>query len=102
MNNWNYVFLVGALLLVAGALFYLSYPIHAPIVFLAGTLLIILARIKMPYTGDDFRTKRLIGMQYLATILYLPTAYFMFQQQPYWFLCFLIAAMLEIVVAFRR
>lgn len=103
MNKiFDYVFLVGALLLAGGALFYLAYPLNAPYLFSAGALLVIVARLKMPYTGTDFRQKRLSNMQHLASILYIPTAYFMFTQQPYWFLCFLIAAMLEIVVAFRR
>ena len=102
MNKWNYVFLVGSLLLVAGAFLYLTIQFEAAILFSVGAALIVLARIMMPYQGDDFRIKRLVRMQYLATLLYLPTAYFMFQNQSYWFLCFLIAAMLEIVVAFRK
>lgn len=102
MSKWNYVFLIGALLLVAGALFYLAYPFHASVLFSVGALLVIVARVQMPYKGSDYRLQRLYRMQYLATMLYIPTAYFMFQQQPYWFLCLLVAAMLEIVVAFRR
>lgn len=103
MNKlFDYVFLIGALLLAGGALFYLAYPTQAPLVFSVGAMLVIVARIKMPYTGSDFRIKRLVNMQHIATMLYIPTAYFMFTQQPYWFLCFLVAAVLEIVVAFRR
>lgn len=102
MSKWNYVFLVGALLLVAGALFYLAYPFNASITFAVGVLLVIVSRVQMPYKGTDSRIQRLYRMQYLATLLYLPAAYFMYTQQPYWFLCLLVAAILEIVVAFRR
>lgn len=67
-----------------------------------GSLLLIAYRVLNPLQGDDAaRIKRLEFQIVISSILYLTATYFMFNRDRNWVVCLLLAAVIDIIVAFR-
>jgi hypothetical protein len=97
----TFIYTISFVAVLAATILYLFVPHIAPFVFSVGIIGIIVTRLRSPYMGNDFRVKRLYGMQNMATIVYIGVAYFMFIQSPIWVVLLLVAAIVETVVVLR-
>lgn len=67
-----------------------------------GSILLIAFRILNPLEGDDAaRIKRLEFQVVISSIFYLVATYFMYNKERNWVVCLLVAALIDIIVAFR-
>lgn len=98
---YDILFALAAFFILTGAVINLYYPQYAPYIFSVGVALLIIVRINTMYKGNDFRLKRLQNMQIIATLLYIPVAYFMFVQSKVWVAILTAAAVMELVTSFR-
>lgn len=98
---YDMLFGVAAFFILTGAVLNLSCPQYAPYIYSVGVVVLVIVRIKLMYKGSDFRLKRLQNMQTIATLLYIPVAYFMFIQSEYWIVMLTVAAVIELVTSFR-
>ncbi|NCC98514.1 MAG: hypothetical protein EOL95_02260 [Bacteroidia bacterium] len=98
---YDILFALAALFILTGAVLNLSYPQYAPYIYSVGVVFLVISRINSMYKGNDFRLKRLQNMQFIATLLYIPVAYFMFVQNKLWVAILTAAAVMELVTSFR-
>lgn len=91
---------IAALLYPSGSLF---YGIQIAVIVLGvGSLALIAYRVTNPLEGEDTpRIKRLEFQLVISSILYLAATYFMYNRERHWIVCLLIAAITDLVVAFR-
>lgn len=89
-----------ALLVMAGAVLFLSRWMYAPYLFALGTAGIAIVNLTAPYKSLDFRRRRLHRFNILASILMIIASAFMFKGRTEWILCLSIAAMLQLYTAF--
>lgn len=105
----TYLFRLGGLLLVIGAVLPLFMPAIAPYVFAAGTLLFCPIQMSDRYEGGNLIIKRLRRQQLLGALMLLVTAALMFTSylniRPLngseWKIALMIATLLEIYSTFR-
>lgn len=96
------LFAVGALLLLAGAVLFISKWPLAPYFYTIGAGFVALAQINTPYEGTNKNIKRLRRQQILGALLLVMTGAFMFTTHGNeWIACLSIAAILELYTAFR-
>ncbi len=82
LNNWqNAIFLVGALLMVAGAGASLLQWSAAPYVFALGALGFASMQMLQRYEGSNFVIRRLRRIMLLSDVLFLVSAVLMFASQ---------------------
>lgn len=93
---------VGGLLMVAGALLYVTRWAGASWLFIAGALLFGGAQLADKYTGDSFVVRRLRRQQMLASLLLVATGVLMLTlSHNEWVVCLLVAAVIELYTSFR-
>lgn len=93
---------VGGLLMVAGALLYVTRWAGASWLFIAGALLFGSAQLADKYTGDSFVVRRLRRQQMLASLLLVATGVLMLTlSHNEWVVCLLVAAVIELYTSFR-
>lgn len=105
----TYLYKLGGLLLVAGALMPLFLPGLAPYVFGAGALLFCPIQMNDRYEGNNLIIRRLRRQQMLGALLLLVTAALMFSSHfdlpPFrageWKITLMIATVLELYAIFR-
>ena len=97
---YDILFGLAAFFILTGAVINLYYPQYAPYIFSVGVALLIIVRINTMYKGNDFRLKRLQNMQIIATLLYIPAAYFMFVRGGVWVAVLAAAAVVGLVASF--
>lgn len=95
------MYVVSALVAIAGAASYVVIPSIAPYIFSVGGAGVVIYRIATQYTGNDFRKKRLQRMFNIATMLYILVAYLMFTGRNYWVAVLVFIVVVELVVSFR-
>jgi hypothetical protein len=103
MKNSNFFFAFAALLVLAGAVMKIVNISIAPyLVGIGGIVIFILRLTNRPQT-NDFRIKRLLGIQLLGSLLLVASAYFMYTDNPknVWALTLFLAAFIEIFTIFR-
>lgn len=93
---------VGGLLMVAGALLYVTRWAGAPWLFIGGALLFGGAQLADRYTGDSFVVRRLRRQQMMASFLLVLTGVLMLVlSHNEWVVCLLVAAVIELYTSFR-
>lgn len=96
------LFAVGALLLLAGAVLFISKWPPAPYIYTIGAGFVALAQINTPYEGINKNIKRLRRQQILGALLLVMAGAFMFTTHGNeWIACLSIAAVLELYTSFR-
>lgn len=93
---------VGGLLMVAGALLFVTRWAAAPWLFIGGALLFGGAQLADRYRGNSFVVRRLRRQQMLAAILLVMTGVLMLAlSHNEWVVCLLVAAVIELYTSFR-
>lgn len=80
----KYVEQIAYILVVIGAAIYLPFRSVAPYVFVVGAALLLGTHLAERYKGNNLRLKRIIRTRHLVGILYIVSAYYMFQPGMYW------------------
>ena len=97
----NYIFFTAGVLLVVSAALHIAKIAIAPYLFSVAAAGFIIIRILNPVKGDNFRIRRMQGMQAIAAVLLIASAYFMLTGSNLWALTLIISAVIELVVIFR-
>jgi hypothetical protein len=94
------VFKCSAILLLAGAAFYITNIFFAPYLFAAGAAGIALCHLTTPVKHLETRLRRLQTFHVIAGLLMLVASVYMFKRQNEWILCLTIAAILQLYATF--
>ncbi|HHT61080.1 MAG: hypothetical protein KBB61_06035 [Paludibacteraceae bacterium] len=97
----NILFIISHLLVIGGAVCYLS-DFRGMYIFGAGAVILTIVRFLSTPPSSDFRIQRLNRMQAISTILLLATIYLMYKEFTSWGLTLTIAAIIDLVIAFRK
>lgn len=96
------LFIVGAVLLLAGAAVYITGWPYSPHVYTIGATLVALAQLNMPPQGNSLALKRLRRQQLTGAALLIGTGGLMFYTHGNeWIVSLTIAALLELYTAWR-
>ncbi|MDD2798936.1 MAG: hypothetical protein PHV20_10120 [Bacteroidales bacterium] len=88
------IFYISAvLILVSSALFITKWE-YAPYLFAFGSAGVASYLLSTPYTGTNFRVKRLRRFEIISAVLLVVTSYFMFKHRTEWIMTLSIAAFL--------
>ena len=103
MKNNDYIFALGAMLVLAGAILQISGNWIAPYVVGVGGLVIFVFRLVFTPKNENFRIKRLMKMQLVSSVFLLVSAYLMYTNNPRnaWALTLFLAAFLDIFIIWR-
>lgn len=96
----KYLFNISALLLLGGALLYLTKWIMAPYLFAVGAAGIALFHLTTSTQDMNFRRRRLQRFNIIAAALMVAASAFMFMNRTEWILCLTIAAVFQAYTAF--
>lgn len=94
-------FIVGYIAMSAGAVLGIFGLKAAFYTFAAGTLLNIVARIKLLPKSDDRRIRRLNTQQFLVVAGFIATAYFLYREQSSWAVFLLMSVVVDFYLTFR-
>lgn len=105
----KYLFRIGGILLVIGAIMPLFLPTWAPWVYAVGALLFASIQISDRYEGRNIVIRRLRRQQIIGALLLVVTAFMMFKQlyeiRPFrggeWKIVLTMAMVIEMYTAFR-
>ena len=98
--NRSYLFIFSGILVLAGAILYLSRWEYAPYLFATGAAGVTVCYLTLPYKLSDYRMRRLQRINILAGIAMIAASVFMFKQQMAWVVFLLISAMLQLYTSF--
>ena len=90
------IFGVAGLLVLAGAVLFLTHWAVAPYLFAAGAA----GYLTLPVKDLDFRRRRLHRFNVFAGLLMIVSSGFMFNNRTEWILCLSVAAILQVYTAF--
>lgn len=88
------------ILVILGAILYLTQWMYAPYLFALGTAGIAIVYLTTPYRELDFRRRRLHRFNVFAGILMIVSSALMFRNRTEWIVCLFIAAVLQLYTAF--
>lgn len=88
------------ILVIVGAVLYLTHWMYAPYLFALGTAGIAIVYLTTPYRELDFRRRRLHRFNVFAGILMIVSSALMFRNRTEWVACLFIAAVLQLYTAF--
>lgn len=95
-------YLLGGLMMLAGACLVITHWAGAPWLFLAGALFFGCAQVTDRYTGDSFVIRRLRRQQLIAVFLLVLTGILMLVlHRNEWVISLLVAAIIELYTSFR-
>jgi hypothetical protein len=94
------IFSSSAILLLSGAVLYITNLSFAPYLFALGAAGIAVCQLTKPVKHLDIRLRRLQTFNVIASLLMLVASVFMFKDQNEWILCLSIAAILQLYVVF--
>lgn len=93
---------IGAVLLLAGAVIQITRLEWAPYLYLLGAIMFSYVQVMTGYEGNSFVIRRLRRQQIIGAILLVVTGVMMIVwHNNEWVLCLTIAAVLELYTAFR-
>ena len=96
------LFVVGAIMTLAGAAVFSTGGAYAPYIYTVGAGVIALAQVNTPIKGKSKTLKRLRIQQIFGALALILTGAFMFTTRGNeWIACLTIAAILELYTAFR-
>lgn len=104
MTNKYYptISVIGAILLLGGAIIQITQAVWAPYVYLVGAILFAYVQVTDRYEGANLIIRRLRRQQMLgAALLVLAGVMMILWHRNEWILCLTIAAILELYTAFR-
>ena len=96
----TYLFTVSAILLLGGAVLYLTQWFVAPYLFAVGAAGITVCYLTESVVGLDFRQKRLHRFNVLSGLLMIAASAFMFKGKMEWVILLAISAIFQTYVAF--
>jgi hypothetical protein len=96
----SHLFIVSGILVLCGAVLYLSRWEYAPYLFATGAAGVTVCHLTSPYKSLDYRMRRLQRINIFAGIAMIVASVFMFKQQMAWVAFLLIAAMLQLYTSF--
>lgn len=96
LHTRSYVFIISGILVLAGAILYISQWVYAPYLFAVGAAGIAVCYLTAPYKQLDFRMRRLHRFNIAAGLSMIVASAFMFKQRMEWVACLLIAALLQL------
>ncbi|MCC8187392.1 MAG: hypothetical protein LIP08_07760 [Bacteroides sp.] len=95
-------FITGAILLLLGAVVYVTHWTYAPYIYTVGATLVALAQVNTPYKGTNRNIRRLRRQQLFgAFLLVVSGGFMMLTDKNEWILCLSVAALLQLHTAFR-
>lgn len=95
-------FIAGAVMVLTGAVTYITEWPYSPYIYLLGAAFIALVQINLPLATTNKILKRLRIQQKFGGIILLLSAVFMFTTRGNeWIVCLAIASVLELYTAFR-
>ena len=98
--NRSHLFIFSSILVLAGAVLYLSRWEYAPYIFATGTAGVTVCYLTLPYKSSDYRMHRLQRINIFAGIAMIASSVFMFKQQMAWVVFLLISAILQLYTSF--
>ncbi|MDR2824247.1 MAG: hypothetical protein LBB41_03490 [Prevotellaceae bacterium] len=106
IKHFDIIYIIGGAMLLIGAMFQPDNNLHfAPYVFSGGALFVMiyhfLDALKMR-KSKNFQQKRFYGLCFLVSVLLLPAAYLMFQNQRYWLVLLLMYCVAIFYLTFRE
>jgi TRAP-type uncharacterized transport system fused permease subunit len=96
----NYLFITSCILVLVGAVMYITHWFSAPYLFAVGTAGITLSFMTAPYQNLDLRHQRLHRINVIAGISMIVSSVFMFRRKTEWVVFLLISAMLILYTSF--
>lgn len=96
----TYLYMVSGILVLTGALFYITKWDYAPWIFAVGTAGVMVSYLTMPQKGLDFRQRRLQRLNMFAGLAMIAASVFMFKQRMEWVAFLLIAALIQLYTSF--
>jgi len=96
----NYFFMFSGILVLAGAVTYITDWIYAPYLFAFGSAGIAVSFISTPYKNLGFRRRRLHRINVLAGVSMVAASVLMFEKRMEWVVFLLIAALLLLYTSF--
>lgn len=94
------IFVFSGILVLAGAILFISQWIYAPYLFAFGAAGITVCYLTTPYKQLGFRRRRLHRFNIMAGILMIAASAFMFNGRMEWVACLFIAAILQLYTSF--
>ena len=96
----NYFFIFSGILVLAGAVSYITHWVYAPYIFAFGSAGIALSFITAPYKDLGFRRRRLHRINVLAGVSMVASSVLMFEQRMEWVIFLFIAALMILYTSF--
>ena len=96
----NYFFIFSGILVLAGAVSYITHWVYAPYIFAFGSAGIALSFITVPYKNIGFRRRRLHRINVLAGVSMVASSVLMFEQRMEWVIFLFIAALMILYTSF--
>ena len=96
----NCLFVCSCILVLAGAVMYITRWIYAPYLFAVGAAGVTLNFMTAPYQSLDFRHRRLHRINIIAGISMIVSSFFMFRRKTEWAVFLLISALLILYASF--
>jgi TRAP-type uncharacterized transport system fused permease subunit len=90
----NYFFILSGILLLAGAICYLSRWYYAPYIYAFGAAGVAVFFMTAQYQGLNFRERRLHRINVIASVMIIVSSFFMFRAHTGWVVFLLIAALM--------
>ena len=99
---YNYIYMLGGILLVVGAALYITRWAWAPYIYIAGSFMFGAMQMMDRYTGTNWMIRRLRRQQILGAIMLMVTGIAMLVcKHNEWIMCLLVGCLLELYTAFR-
>ena len=96
------LYILGGILLIAGAALYITRWVGAPYVYIAGSFMFGAMQMLDRYTGKNLILRRLRRQQLLGAIALMLTGILMLTcKHNEWILCMLVGCLTELYTAFR-
>jgi len=99
------LFIIGAALTLTGAVLSAFNVSYAAYIFSAGVVGLVVVRLVSLYkqhSTADVRIRRLHNLQFIATLVLVAAAYFMFKNNNVWVVALLIYAVVTLFLSFRE
>jgi TRAP-type uncharacterized transport system fused permease subunit len=96
----NYLFMLSGLMVISGAILYITHWFYSPYFFAAGAAGITICFMTTPYQGLNFRLRRLQRINVMAGVSLIVSSVFMFRRQMEWVVFLLITALLILYTSF--
>ena len=96
----NYIFMFAGVLVLAGAMSYITKWIYAPYLFAIGAAGITVCFITTPYKNLGFRRRRLHRMNVMAGVSMVAASILMFQRRMEWVVLLFISAIILLYTSF--